>query len=223
MPGTARGSTRVESSLDNVTLAVLPSHGVATTEEVVRAPTRDRILDAAFEAVATFGLSRFTTLDVARLAGLSRQSVYRYFASKDDLIQALVAREEELLLEGVRAVHARHARLEDAMREATLFCLRTARDHPLLGRLLAMEPEVLLPYLTTRGGGVVARATEVLESLAGGRRGINTELIHRTADVSVRAIVSYALTPSEDDSEVIARELAHIMAAALEAGEEDAR
>jgi AcrR family transcriptional regulator len=198
-------------------------HTVATTEEAVRAPTRDRILDAAFEAVATYGLSRFTTQDVARLAGLSRQSVYRYFASKDELIQALVAREEELLLEGVRAVHARHDRLEDAMREATLFCLRTARDHPLLGRLLAMEPELLLPYLTTRGGGVVARATEVLETLAAGRDGIRTDLVHRTADVAVRAIVSYALTPSEDDPEDIARELAHIMATALQAREEDVR
>jgi AcrR family transcriptional regulator len=196
---------------------------VAATEEVVRAPTRDRILDAAFEAVATFGLSRFTTLDVARLAGLSRQSVYRYFASKDDLIQALVAREEELLLEGVRAVHARHPRLEDAMREATLFCLRTARDHPLLGRLLALEPQVLLPYLTTRGGGVVGRATEVLEGLAAGREGIRPDLVHRTADVAVRAIVSYALTPSEDDPEDIARELADIMATALQAREEDVR
>ncbi|MGH2695694.1 MAG: TetR/AcrR family transcriptional regulator, partial [Actinomycetota bacterium] len=57
--------------------------------------TRARILDAAFEAVSTFGLSRLTMDDVARLAGLVRQSVYRYFGSKDELIVALVVREEE--------------------------------------------------------------------------------------------------------------------------------
>jgi AcrR family transcriptional regulator len=197
---------------------------MAATAHAVRAPTRDRILDAAFEAVATFGLSRFTMDDVARLAGLSRQSVYRYFDSKDALIQALVAREEETFLVGVRAAHARHDRLEDAMREATLFCLRTARQHPLLGRLLAMEPEVLLPYLTTRGGAVVVRARDVLEELAAGREGIRTDLVHRTADIAVRAIVSYALTPSEDDPEDIAAELARILVSALQVrAEEDVR
>lgn len=189
---------------------------MAATVETVRTSTRERILDAAFEAVTRFGLSRFTTLDVARLAGLSRQSVYRYFDSKDALIQALVVREEEAFLEGVRAAYARHHRLEDAMREATLFCLRTAREHPLLGRLLALEPEVLLPYLTTRGGPVISRAREVLEELAAGRAGVRTELVHRTADIGVRAIVSYALTPSEDDPEDIARELARILVSALE-------
>jgi AcrR family transcriptional regulator len=196
---------------------------VAATVETVRTSTRERILDAAFEAVTRFGLSRFTTLDVARLAGLSRQSVYRYFDSKDALIQALVVREEEAFLEGVRAAYARHHRLEDAMREATLFCLRTAREHPLLGRLLAMEPEVLLPYLTTRGGPVISRARQVLEELAVGRAGVRTELVHRAADIGVRAIVSYTLTPSEDDPEDIARELARILVTALEVREEDVR
>jgi AcrR family transcriptional regulator len=185
--------------------------------------TRERILDAAFQAVATFGLSRFTTLDVGRLAGLSRQSVYRYFDSKDALVQALVAREVEAFLEGVRAAHARHVSLEDAMREATLFCLRTAGEHPLLGRLLALEPEVLLPYLTTRAEPVISRARDVLEELAAGRAGVRSDLIHRTADIGVRAIVSYVLTPSEDDPEDIARELARILVSALEVREEDVR
>jgi hypothetical protein len=86
-----------------------------------------------------------------------------------------------------------------------------------------MEPEVLLPYLTTRGGAVVVRARDVLEELAAGRRGIRTELVHRTADIAVRAIVSYALTPSEDDPEDIATELARILVSALEVREEDVR
>jgi AcrR family transcriptional regulator len=149
--------------------------------------------------------------------------VYRYFESKDLLIQALVVREEEAFLVGVRAAHARHDRLEDALREATLFCLRTAREHPLLGRLLASEPETLLPYLTTRGGAMIARARDVNEELAAGRSGMRSELIHRTADIGVRAIVSYTITPSEDDPEVIARELARILVSALEIREEDAR
>jgi AcrR family transcriptional regulator len=184
--------------------------------------TRERILDAAFEAVARHGLSRLTMDDVARLAGLSRQSVYRYFDSKDALIQSVVFREEEAFIEGIRAAHARHERPEDGMREAILFCLRTAREHPLLDRLLASEPEVLLPFLTTRGGDLIARARSVIEDLASGWA-LGNDLVHRTADVAVRAIVSYTLTLSQDDPRDVARELARILASALEVREEDVR
>lgn len=197
---------------------------MAVAPETLRAAdTSARILDAAFRAVATFGLSRLTVDDVARLAGVSRQTVYRYFDSKDGLVVALVAREEEAFLDGVREAHARHRDLEEATRDAVLFCLRTAREHPLLGRLLASEPEVLLPYLTTRGQDMVARARAVLEELATRRTGVRSELVHRTADVAVRAIISYALTPSDDDPEDIARELARIISSTLEVREEDVR
>jgi AcrR family transcriptional regulator len=185
--------------------------------------TRARILDAAFDSVATFGLSRLTVEDVARQAGLSRQSVYRYFGSKDELIGALVIREVEAFLDGVREANARHADLEDAMRESALFCLRILREHPLLDRLLASEPETLLPYLTTRAGPIVTRAAQVLEEMATERVGARSGLVHRTADVAVRAIVSYALTPSGDEPEDVAAELARILATALEVREEDVR
>jgi AcrR family transcriptional regulator len=195
---------------------------MVTTAEGLATATGGRILDGAFEAVAAFGVTRLTMDDVARQAGLSRQSLYRYFDSKDALIQALVYREEEAFLEGIRRAHEQHSRLEDAMREAILFCLRTAREHPLLDRLLASEPEVLLPFLTTRGGGLLARARSVVEELAG-RWDVAPELIHRTADVGVRAIVSYVVTPTEDDPEDVARELARILVTAIEVREEDVR
>ena len=185
------------------------------------AGTRERILDAAFSAISTFGLSRFTMDDVARLAGLSRQSVYRYFDAKDALILALVEREEDAFLEGVRAVHRQHADLEDAMREAILYCLRAVREHPLLDRLLASEPEALLPYLTTRGGGMIARAGTVLEQLAAERPGVDLRLVHRVADLAVRAVVSYTLTPGHDRPEDVAADLAKILTSAVR--EEDVR
>jgi AcrR family transcriptional regulator len=183
--------------------------------DVRAAETRERIVDAAFKVVERFGLSRFTMDDVARLAGVSRQSVYRYFDSKDALIVALVYREEEAFIDGVREAEARHEHLEDAMREAILFCLKTARQHPLLDRLLESEPDALLPYLTTKGAGVIGRARDVIEALAMQRPGVDARLVHRTADLAVRAIVSYTLTPSEDPPETVAAEVAHILTTAL--------
>ena len=183
------------------------------------AATQERILAAALQAVATFGLSRFTMDDVARLAGISRQSVYRYFESKDALVMALVLREEEAFLDGVRRAHAEHDDLEDAMREAVLFCLRTARAHPLLDRLLGAEPETLLPYLTIRAGGLIGRARSVLVDLASTRAGVDPAMIHPTADLAVRAIISYTLTPADDPPETVAEGLARIMVSALRSEE----
>jgi AcrR family transcriptional regulator len=188
---------------------------MATTAEALRSDTRARILDAAFGAVTSFGLSRFTMEDVARLAEISRQTVYRYFDSKDALVMELVYREEDSFIEGVYAAYAAHDDLEEAMEEAILFCLRAARTHPLIDRLLAAEPEVLLPYLTTRGGGVVARAREAMEDLVAGRVDAPAELVRRIADIAARTIVSYTISPSEDRPEAVAREMARILSAAV--------
>ncbi|MGH2685250.1 MAG: TetR/AcrR family transcriptional regulator [Actinomycetota bacterium] len=189
---------------------------VLAAPHVRAAETRDRILDAALTVVSTFGLSRFTMDDVARAAGLSRQSVYRYFDSKDALVMALVEREEEAFIDGVRAAYAEHDLLQDAMREAVLFCLRTARDHPLLDRLLASEPEMLLPYLTTRAGRLITRARAVLEDIAADRTTADRRLVHRAADLGVRAIISYTLTPADDPPEDVAQGIARILVAALQ-------
>jgi AcrR family transcriptional regulator len=197
---------------------------VATAREIRDSGTSGRILDAAFEAVATFGLSRLTVDDVARLAGVSRQTVYRYHDSRDALIVALVAREEEILLEGVRAAHREAPNLREAIRRSVLYCLRAAREHPLLDRLLDSEPEVLLPYLTTRAGGLIERARGVLEELVAERTDVRRDLAPRSADLAVRAIVSYTLTPSDEPPEQVSREIALILATAIDKRrKEDAR
>jgi AcrR family transcriptional regulator len=177
--------------------------------------TASRILDAAFEAVATFGLSRLTVDDVARLAGVSRQTVYRYYDSKDALVLALVAREEEGLLAGVRAAHQESRTLREAIRRSVLYCLRATREHPLLDRLLASEPEVLLPYLTIRAGGLLERARVALEGLVLERWDVRPELVHRASDLAVRSIVSYTLTPTDEPPERVAEEISEIMTTAM--------
>jgi AcrR family transcriptional regulator len=188
---------------------------MAATTEALRTDTRTRILEAAFHAVSRFGLSRTTMEDVAREAGIARQSVYRYFASKDALVTELVYREEEAFIAGVRDAYAHHTELEPAIEEALVFCLRLARDHPLLDRLLETEPEVLLPYLTTRGAGMHERGVRVMEELLAGRPGIRADLVHRAADIGSRLIVSYALTPADEPPQAVAKEIARIMSSAL--------
>ena len=55
------------------------------------AATRARILDAAEQVVRERGLARATTKEIARAAGCSEGSLYTYFATKEQLLHAVMA------------------------------------------------------------------------------------------------------------------------------------
>ncbi len=65
---------------------------------------RAQIVDAAVTCFAREGFHRTTMQDICRQAGLSPGAVYRYFASKDELIEAIAderhEREQEFLVQG---------------------------------------------------------------------------------------------------------------------------
>jgi AcrR family transcriptional regulator len=192
------------------------------TQLAPRLDTPARILDSAFDCVAQVGLARTTVEDVARAAGLSRQTIYRYFPSKDHLILALVLREEEKFLDGVRAAFAEHDTLQAALSEGVEFCLRYAREHPLLDRLLETDAETLLPFLTTRSGPVIARARDTMFRLLSEKAWLNASLATEAADLLTRVLISYALKPSERPPHAVAADLARIVTIAL-TGKEDPR
>lgn len=185
------------------------------SQSAYRTETPARIMDAAFGCVAEMGLSRTTMEDVGRAAGVSRQTVYRYFPSKDQLVMALVQREEERFLDGVRAAFATDDNLEDALFDGILFCLRFAREHPLLDRLLATDSQMLLPYLTTKATPTLVRAREAMVSLIRSKEWVSAALVVSAADLLVRLAVSYAVTPPDRPVDDVARDLARIVTAAL--------
>jgi AcrR family transcriptional regulator len=98
----------------------------------------DRILDAAQRLVFRAGARKMSLSDVATLAGVSRPTIYRYFVSKEELIDALGKRERhrfdiamDKAISGVSGV----ARLEAAIDVVATF----VEDQPP-GRLLDLEP-----------------------------------------------------------------------------------
>ncbi|MCV7443792.1 TetR/AcrR family transcriptional regulator [Mycobacterium paraense] len=98
----------------------------------------DRILDAAQRLVFRAGARRLSLSDVAARAGVSRPTLYRYFASKEELIDALGKRERrrfnaalDQAMSGVVGV----ARLQAAIDVVATFV-----DVQPPGRLLDLEP-----------------------------------------------------------------------------------
>lgn len=50
----------------------------------------EKILQGAFEAFSRYGVRRTTMADIAEQTGISRQSLYSHFDSKDDILRASI-------------------------------------------------------------------------------------------------------------------------------------
>ena len=61
--------------------------------ESVRSLLREQVLDAAYQLVAADGWSVLRMAGIARAAGISRQTLYNEFGSKEAIGKALVQRE----------------------------------------------------------------------------------------------------------------------------------
>jgi AcrR family transcriptional regulator len=174
--------------------------------------TRDRILDAALTVMSRYGLARLALEDVAREAGVSRQTVYRYVGSRNGLISETIVREEEAFFARMREAAGPHEQLRPGLEAAITAALTMAREHPLLDRLLATEPEALLPFLTDGSGPVLSAARPVVIELLGRFvPHLPPADLERAADAASRLIVSYAISPGREPVETLAAGLATML------------
>ena len=116
----------------------------------------DRVTAAALDQFADFGIRRSTIDDVARRAGVSRVSVFRRVASKQGLVEIVIAREIRRGMSELDAAWDGGQSLEERLVRGFSFAVRYVSGHPLFDRLLRSEPELLLPLLTVDGGPVLA-------------------------------------------------------------------
>ncbi|MFB7664280.1 TetR family transcriptional regulator [Kitasatospora sp. NPDC056138] len=172
-------------------------------------PVAGRILDAALQQFTRSGLRRSTVDDVARRAKVSRVTVYRRFGSKEGLVAFCLLRESRRFLAVLDAAVAELPSIEERVAEGFAVTLRHIRSHPLMGGLLRLEPDVVLPFLTVDGGPVlVAVRDHVAERLrregvggagnggAGGAGGAGGSEAAAVAELMVRVVVSFLLTPA---------------------------
>ncbi len=63
--------------------------------------TKNRIIDAAITTFIRYGARKTAMTDIADAAGVSRQTLYDQFGSKDDLVEAAISRNTDLVLSRV--------------------------------------------------------------------------------------------------------------------------
>ena len=119
---------------------------------------RERILAAAERCIDRHGIRKTTMDDVACEVGLSRPSVYRYFADRDDLLIELITRHARALLARARKSISRQGSLPDQIVEAILHTADHGRRDPLTRHILDPDGTSLGKRMVASGASERCRA-----------------------------------------------------------------
>jgi AcrR family transcriptional regulator len=166
--------------------------------------TEDRILEAALRLVGRRGVKRLGMQEVSEAAGVARATLYRYFPSKDRLMDAVAIFDERTFSEGLAASLAVVEDPGDRIRTFVAFAFDYIRTHParalfesepafVLGYLLAHLPKLQRAFLTQLGDAVDAAPAVASGSLS------REQLV----DVVVRLFASSFIIPESDDRALV--------------------
>jgi AcrR family transcriptional regulator len=172
---------------------------------------RNTLLDAACDLLARHKWGDITMAAVAGEAGVSRQTLYNEFGSRDEFAQALVLRDGDRFLTRVEATLRDH-RDDPAAALAAAFemFLRGAAEDPLIRALLSGDgSDELLPLITTQGSPILERATAGLaNALAENWPGATPREATVLAECLVRVALSFVALPQSPagiDPDTVAR------------------
>lgn len=156
--------------------------------------SRERILAATAKVLESRGMTKLSLSAVAQQAGLSRMTIYRFFASKDELISEFTRYESDKMEESLLKATAG---LRGAQRlDATLQFIVTYQDsYPGL-RMLDLEP-----------GQVIERLSGLVPAL---RARLQAIIVGPDADLAAATVIGVALSHyvfQGDDSDAFLAQL----------------
>jgi AcrR family transcriptional regulator len=158
---------------------------------------RSTLFEAARHELAHRRWNEVTMADIATAAGVSRQTLYKEFGSRDEFARALVLREADRFVGAVEGTMDAH--LDDpkaALLAAFELFLTVAAEDPLIRAAIAGADE-MLPLVSTQGQPLLERSTERLHTAIISRwpqvRPHDAALL---AECLVRLAISYATLPA---------------------------
>jgi AcrR family transcriptional regulator len=157
------------------------------------ASTRSRILAATAEVLARNGQTKLSLSEVALQAAVSRPTLYRWFASKEELLASFGHYERDQFDDGIS--HATQGlRGNEKLDAALQFIVKYQQSYSGV-RVVDIEPEVVIAQLAHVIPIMRARLQKLLT-------GSNAELKAATA---IRVAVSHYIVRSDDADQFLAQ------------------
>ncbi|GFG94902.1 TetR/AcrR family transcriptional regulator [Mycobacterium timonense] len=157
----------------------------------------DRILDAAEELYTQRDSDSIGMNEIARAAGCSRATLYRYFENREALRTAYVHRETHRLGRAIKEEIGGIDEPRERLIASITATLRMVRSSPALASWFAVTRPPIAGELAEQSEVIIALAAAFVSSLGPQEPAI----VERRARWVVRVITSLLLFPGRDDNE----------------------
>lgn len=156
------------------------------------------ILDAALVEFEQHGFRRVALDDVARRAGVSRTTIYRRFANRDELVAAVVERENVVLFDDIANELKSAGPQSNLYVEAFTLSILRFRRHRVLNRMMTDEPALVIELMQRHYGAAVGRMGAALRVIFpdGFADRIGEQAVNDLADTILRYAAMVLLLPS---------------------------
>lgn len=157
---------------------------------------RTRIIEAATRCLERQGAERTTLSDVALEVGVTRQTVYRYFADLPTLLNAVAESGADDFVQRMEAHLASVSTPVDAVVESIAFCLEEIPHEPRIGALVSLDSLDLFSREATSASAFNLGA-RILRGipLDWAAIGIHDEEFEDLAELVMRLMVSFLQYP----------------------------
>lgn len=162
-----------------------------------RAATRHRLMDACAALIVGDGFEAVSMSAVAEQAGVTRQTVYRYFPNAREVVRATLMRGGRELLEGEILVFEKEGDPRDLLVEAVMAALQTLRHNALLRTAWASRDYPQAMLRSVFAPAFVARGVEGLTPIAR-KLGWSDAETREAYEIIARSVLSLLTVPPSD-------------------------
>lgn len=106
-----------------------------TRDEIVR----NSIVEAAKELFQKYGLAKTTMEDIARSIGKGKSSLYYYYATKEDIFEAVIVKDKASIIEETKAAIEKAGTAEEKLRAFAVTIHKAVRKRVMLFGILSAE------------------------------------------------------------------------------------
>jgi AcrR family transcriptional regulator len=168
--------------------------------DAARTLLRHTLLGAASDLLREYKWSEVSMAAIAERAGVSRQTLYNEFGSRDEFAQSFVMHQADTFLASIEAtVEANADDPERALGAAFERFLTAAAESPMVRAILVRDAgsDDLFALFTTRGGPVIELATHrVTRAIRKQWPTAAEDEVHFAAECLVRLAISHASLPT---------------------------